>query len=184
MGCWFPSNEVEWFIPILSFAKTELNAVIVLVEWTTEPKVIRGEGANWVDSVFPRNIESSLSCKIGVDCIKVLPVVGWETVVTERDAINDNLSLDIVAVPWNTGVVDTSTVWVGLNEGVSWRTGLIDVRLTLRVGVYEEDSNANDMLSVWDGLYELVDMVWISLLRALGVLCGEVDIVEDLASFW
>lgn len=66
--------------------------------------------------------------------------------VAERDAINDNPSLDIVAASWNTGVADTGTVRVVLNEGVSRTTGVVDVRLTLRVGVYEEDSHANERL--------------------------------------
>lgn len=64
----------------------------------------------------------------------------------EIDANDVNPSLDIVVLPRVTGVVETRTVCLGLNEGVSWITGVIDVRLTLRVVVYEEDSNANETL--------------------------------------
>ena len=65
MAFWSPSAKV-WFIPILSFAKTELNAIIVLVECRTERKVNRGS-TDWVESLFPRNVESSYSLSTGVD---------------------------------------------------------------------------------------------------------------------
>ena len=66
--------------------------------------------------------------------------------VAEREAIKDNPALDIVAVSRNTGVVFACTVCVGLNEGDSWAAGVANVRLTHGVGVYEEDSHANDNL--------------------------------------
>ena len=66
--------------------------------------------------------------------------------MAEREVINDNLALDIVVVPRNSGVVFACTVCVGLNEGDSWAAGVANVRLTHGVGVYEEDSHANDNL--------------------------------------
>ena len=65
MACWSPSAKV-WFIPTLSLTKTELNAITVLVKCRSERKVIRGS-KDWVEFVFPRNIESSLSASTGVD---------------------------------------------------------------------------------------------------------------------
>ena len=56
MAFWSPSAK-DWFIPVLSFTKTELNAIIVLVECRAEREVNRGN-AEWVESVFLRNIES------------------------------------------------------------------------------------------------------------------------------
>lgn len=77
--------------------------------------------------------------------------------VAERDAINDNPSLDIVRRCRNKGVVDVCTVCVVLNEVATWSTG---VRwLTLAGDVYEGDSHDREKLLVRDGLYEVVDKV-------------------------
>lgn len=66
--------------------------------------------------------------------------------VAERDAINDNPSLDIVGASRRKGVVDTCTLRVGLNEVASWCTGVTLVWITLGGDVYEGDSHANEKL--------------------------------------
>lgn len=78
--------------------------------------------------------------------------------VAERDAINDNPSLDIVERCRNKGVVDACTVCVDLNEVATWSTGVL-VLLTLGGDVYEGDSHDREKLLVRDGLYEVVDKV-------------------------
>lgn len=78
--------------------------------------------------------------------------------VAERDAINDNPSLDIVERCRNKGVVDACTVCVDLNEVATWSTGVL-VWLTLGGDVYEGDSHDREKLLVRDGLYEVVDKV-------------------------
>ena len=50
----------------------------------------------------------------------MLAVGGGEIVVAERDAINDNPSLDIDGGSRRKGVVDACTVCVGLNEVATW----------------------------------------------------------------
>ena len=65
MAFWSPSAK-DWFIPVLSFTEIELNVIIVLVECRTEREVNRGS-TEWVESVFPRNVESSSSLSTGVD---------------------------------------------------------------------------------------------------------------------
>jgi len=76
----------------------------------------------------------------------VLPVGGWEIVVTERDEINNNPSLDIVGGSRNKGVVDTCMVCVSLNEVATWLTGVMLKKLTLKGDVYEGDSHAKEKL--------------------------------------
>ena len=78
--------------------------------------------------------------------------------VAERDAINDNPSLDIVERCRNKGVVETCTVCVVLNEVATWSTGVL-VWLTLAGDVYEGDSHDREKLLVRDGLYEVVNKV-------------------------
>lgn len=156
MAFWPPLAK-DWFIPILSFTKTELNVIIVLVECRTEREVNRGS-TEWVESIFPRIVERPSLLSTGVDWILVLPVRGWEIVVAERDAINDNPSLDIVGRCRNKGVVDACTVCVVLNEVATWSTGVL-VLLTLGGDVYEGDSHDREKLLVRDGLYEVVDKV-------------------------
>lgn len=65
MAFWPPSAK-DWFIPILSFTKTELNVIIVLVELRTEREVNRGS-TEWVESIFPRNVERPSLLSTGVD---------------------------------------------------------------------------------------------------------------------
>ena len=132
------------FIPILLFAvKTELDATILLIESASELEIIRAV-TKTVDLASPRNVVSFPSLNINVDCINPSTVGVCESAVVAKDVINDTSFVDIEATPWNKGVVEMGIVCLGLNEGLSCATvETVDARLTLRVGVYEKDSNDN-----------------------------------------
>lgn len=145
---WLPLIKV-WFVPILPTLWPKLNIIVVLVDRGVEACDIRR-----IDCPLPCNDENFCSPSDAiVEITTTLPVGFIERVDDETEAIKDNLSItDIAALPLNIGVVETRTLWVCLNEGVTCAAGAKDETVTVRVGVNE------GVEVIWGTLVEALDV--------------------------
>lgn len=124
-----------WFIPKLLTLGTELDIITVLVERSVEACDV-----NKIDLSLPsKTVNFSFPTVEGEETTTAtLPVSFIEDAGDETDTIKDNFPIkDIDALPLNIGVVETRTVWIVLNEGVTCATGAIEETVTVDDGLYE-----------------------------------------------
>ena len=126
-----------WFIPKLLSLGTELDIITVLVE-----RRVTACDVNKIDLSLPwKTVNFLLPTDEGEETTTAtLPVCFIEDAGEETDTIKDNFPLkDIDALPLDIGVVETRTVWIVLNEGVTCATGAIEETVTVGDVLYEGD---------------------------------------------
>ena len=124
-----------WFIPKLLSLGTELDIITVLVE-----RRVTACDVNKIDLSLPwKTVNFLLPTDEGEETTTAtLPVSFIEDAGEETDTIKDNFPLkDIDALPLDIGVVETRTVWIVLNEGVTCATGAIEKTVTVGEGLNE-----------------------------------------------